>query len=100
MIDGNDIEKIDKTYFDIVEKKDYGIVLRSHCTGHEWYLLEQVYNGCRSFQISHRHSSSKPYHLQRNKPSIVACCDYIKDHDAYHMRKERKKEDQRQKRYL
>lgn len=100
MIDGNDIEKIDKTYFDIVEKKDYGIVLRSRCTGHEWYLLEQVYNGHRSFQIHHRHSSSKPYHLQRNKPSIGGCCDYIKDHDAYHMRKERKKEEQRQKRFL
>ena len=99
MIDGIDIGAIDKSYFDIIEKKDYGIVLRSRCTGHYWYLLEQEYNGCRSFQIHHKHHASGPYHLQKNKPSIKACCEYIRSHDEYHLAKIRKKEQKKQMRW-
>ena len=99
MIDGNDIEEIDKNYFDIIGKKDYGIVLRSQCTGHYWYLLEQEYNQHRTFQIYHRHHASNPYHLQKNKPTIEDCCEYIKDHDEYHLKKLKKKEERRLKRF-
>ena len=99
MIDGNDIEEIDKNYFDIVEKKEYGIFLRSYCTGHYWYLLEQVYNNCRTFQISHKHHATDAFHLQKNRPTIEACCDYIKSHDAYHLKKMKKKEEHRKKRF-
>lgn len=100
MIDHNDIENIDTSYFDIIEIKDYGIALRSHITGHYWYLLEQEYNECRTFQIQHRHHASDPYHLQKNRPTIEACCDYIKSHDAYHLEKMKKKEQHRQKKFI
>ena len=100
MIAHNDIEDIDISYFDILEKKDYGIVLRSHATGHYWYLLEQVYNQHRSFQIYHKHNSTDPYHLQRNRPSITACCDYIRSHDSFHLRRLEKKEQHRQKKFI
>lgn len=99
MIDYNDIEDIDTSYFDVIEKKDYGIALRSSTTGHYWYLLEQEYNQHRTFQIYHKHNASNPYHLQRNRPSIAACCDYIKSHDSYHLRKIKKKVEHRQKVY-
>ena len=98
MIDKTDIDGIDRNYFDIIGEKDYGIVLRSQCTGHYWYLLEQEYNQHRTFQIYHRHHASNPYHLQKNKPTIEDCCEYIKDHDEYHLKKLKKKEEHRQKR--
>ena len=98
MIGKTDIESIDTNYFEIIELKDFGIALRSRCTGHFWYLLEQEYNGYRSFKIHHRHSASGPYHIQRNKPSIIACCDYIKSHDAYHLRKMQKKAEKKEDR--
>lgn len=97
MIEKIDIDGIDTDYFDIIEKKEYGIVLRSQCTGHYWYLLEQEYNQHRTFQIYHRHHASDPYHLQKNRPTIEGCCDYIKNHDVYHLKTLRKKEEHRKK---
>ena len=91
MIEQPDIEIVDKEYFEIVEVKDFILVLRSKSTGHYWCLLEQMCNGHRTFRISHRHKKTSPYHFQRNKPSVAACCEYIKSHDAYQLEKERRK---------
>lgn len=98
MIDSNDIAAIDTDYFEIKEIKDYSLVLQSKNTGHFWYLLEQDYNGNRSFLIHHRHNTTKAYHPQKSKPYIYACCEYIKDHDTFHLEREKKKESQRLKR--
>lgn len=95
MIDRIDIEAIDKEYFEITGKKEYTLVLRSRNTGHHWCLLEQVYNGRRFFKISHRHHPSDPFHRQKSRPSIESCCEYIRSHDAYHLERERKKEERR-----
>ena len=99
MIDKTDIYGIDRNYFDIIGEKDYGIVLRSQCTGHYWYLLEQEYNGHKSYQIYHRHHASNPYHLQKNRPTVEDCCEYIRSHDAYHLQKMKRKEERRQKKF-
>lgn len=98
MIDRIDIEAIDKAYFEITGKKEYTLVLQSRNTGHYWCLLEQVYNGHRFFQISHRHHVSDPFHLQKNKPTVEECCAYIRSHDTYHLERERKKEERRMRR--
>lgn len=98
MIDSNDLKAIDTEYFVVEGVKDYSIVLRSKNTGHYWYLLEQNYNGQRSFLIHHRHNTAKAYHLQKSRPFIHACCEYIKDHDAFHLERARKKKDRRLKR--
>ena len=98
MIDQVDIDFIDENHFEIIGKKPYTLVIRSRSTGHCWCLLEQVYNGHRSFRISHKHKESDPYHFQRNKPSVVACCEYIRSHDKYQIAKEREKEERRMRR--
>lgn len=95
MIEKSDVLEVDRDYFEVMEIKDYVLVLRSKSTGHYWYLLEQVYNGHRTFRISHKHKESKPYHFQRNKPSILECCGYIRGHDAYQLAKEHEKEKRR-----
>lgn len=98
MIDRIDIEAIDKEYFEITGKKEYTLVLRSRNTGHHWCLLEQVYNGRRFFQISHRHHPSDSFHRQKSRPSIESCCEYIRSHDAYQLAKEHGKEVRRARR--
>ena len=95
MIDSTDVESIDKKYFVIIEIKEYTIVIQSRSTGHYWCLLEQVYSGHRTFRISHRHKRSDPYHFQRNKPSVLACCEYIQDHDRYYLKMNQEKEKRR-----
>lgn len=98
MITKADISTIDRGYFDIIETREYFLVLRSKNTGHCWYLLEQEANGHRTFQIKHRHNKTAPYHPQKNKVNIAACCEYIKDHDAFHLERARKKKEHRSKR--
>lgn len=78
MIDPSDFEAIDKNYFEIIGNNDYCITIRSRNTLHEWHLMERIANGHRTFVISHRHGPSAPYHLQQNRPTVEACCDYIR----------------------
>lgn len=98
MIDSNDLAAINNYYFEVIGVKEYSLVLRSKNTGHYWYLLEQEYNGNRTFLIHHRHDASKPYHPQKNRPSIEACCEYIMSHDSFHLDRARKKEQRRLRR--
>ena len=93
MIEPVDLEAIDTEYFDIIVAKDYLVVLHSRITGHDWAMLERVANNHRTFVISHRHGPGRPYHTQKNRASIAACCDYIKDHDAFHLERERQKQE-------
>lgn len=41
--------------------------------------------------IRHEHLASDPYHVQTNKLTIAECCEYIKNHDEYHLEKIRKR---------
>lgn len=98
MIDPSDLAAIDRQYFEVIGNNDYCITLRSLNTMHEWHLLERIANDNRTFVISHRHGPSAPFHLQRSKPTVEACLDYIKNHDAYHLEKVRKQKEQRLRR--
>ena len=91
VIINTDLKRVESEYFDIIEVKEYSIVLRSKNTGHYWYLLEQEANGHRTFKISHKHNQPDAYHFHRNKPTINACCEYIKSHDAFHLERTMKR---------
>ena len=93
MINSKDLKLLDKNYFDIIATSTYYVVLRSKNTGHLWHLLERDLNGHKSLVISHSHHASSPYHLQTNKPSIEACCEYIKNHDVYQLRKNQERKE-------
>ena len=99
MLGNTDIRLIDTGYFDIIDVKDFSLAIRSRITGHEWYLLEQECNGHRTFQIRHRHHGTDPYHPQKNRPTIESCCEYIMEHDAFHLERIQKKEQRRLRRF-
>lgn len=98
MITNADITIIDKEYFDIIETREYFIILRSKNTGHYWQLLEREANGHRTFLISHRHNTTGPYHPQKNRPSVSACCEYIMGHDVFHLERVMKQKQKRLRR--
>ena len=98
MIKNTDLNNVKVGYFHIIEVKEYSLVLRSKNTGHYWYLLEQEANGHRTFQISHKHNESDAYHVQRSKPTIMNCCEYIMSHDAYHLERIQKQKERRLRR--
>ncbi len=100
MIEFSDIMAIDTDHFELVEIREFFIVLHSRSTGHDWHLLEREANGYRTFLISHRHNTTAPFHPQKSRPSIEACCEYIKSHDSYQIKKNRKREARRRQRIL
>ncbi len=97
MIELKELLAIDTDWVEIICLREYSVVLHSRVTGHDWYLLEQEANGHRTFQISHRHEPSKPFHPQKNRPSIESCCEYIKDHDTFHLKRIKHKEEMRKR---
>ena len=98
MIEIEEIQEIDEQYFLILARNPYCILLRSRNTGHYWHLLERLANGHRTFVISHRHNGTGPYHLQANRPSVASCCEYIRQHDDFHIERERRKKERRLRR--
>lgn len=99
MVGQADIKETDTGYFDIAQAGGHIIVLRSKNTGHGWCLSEQEICGHRTFRISHRHGPSGAYHPHgRSRPSVRACCDYIMDHDSFHLEREMKKKERRERR--
>ena len=98
MITPKDLRSIDRTYFDVIETTPFYLVLRSKNTGHFWYLLEQEYRCFRSFKVSHKHHKADSYHPQTCSASVEDCCLYIKRHDAYHLKRVRRKQLKRMKR--
>ena len=98
MITPKELRSIDRSYFDVIEATPFYIVLRSKNTGHWWYLLEQEYSCFRSFYVSHKHHETDSYHPQTCRGSVEDCCLYIKGHDAYHLKRTRRKQLKRMKR--
>ena len=94
MISNTDLSEINSEYFQIIDCNDARVVLRSRSTGHYRCLLEPHTNRCWSFQIQHRHGGSRPYHVQKQRPSIEACCEYIRSHDLFHLERERERKEQ------
>ena len=97
MLTADDLSAINPDYFQIIDSNRARIVIMSRNTGHYWCLLERLSNGCRSFQIQHRHRETAPYHLQAYRPSIEACCAYIVQHDAFHLEREKAKQERRRR---
>ena len=91
MIKNKELVSIDHAYFDILETTPFFIVLRSKNTGHYWHLLLQIRNGHQSFFISHKHHKTDSYHPQACRGSIKYSCQYIKEHDTFHLQRMQRK---------
>ena len=65
----------------------HDIRLKSRLTGHEWVIISPYGRG--SCEILHRHSGRDPFHHQKGRyPTLWEALEYIKNHDAWCIRKQ------------
>ena len=52
------IEKLDKSYFNIILAENYDVTIQSKNTGHIWYIHNLEYPGKGECIIFHKHTAS------------------------------------------
>ena len=80
MFDIQQIELIDRKYFNVFTLNDYDIALQSRCTGHCWCIRSADDGSCIIF---HKHKKRDQYHRQGNSQSLQQALRWIKDHDSW-----------------
>ncbi len=88
LITPQDISEIDRDYFRRIEVTCYYVLLQSRCTGHYWYIRVNCTSNHRTnLFVYHKHHKQDAFHPQTTAPSIKKVCKYIKEHDAYHLKR-------------
>lgn len=85
MFSRQDIDSIDRTYFDVLYSTNFALTLRSKCTGHQWHLIAREGSGWTSCEVYHRHSEADPWHRQWGGKRLNAAIIAIKDHDRFQL---------------
>lgn len=88
MFDQNDFAQIDKEYFRALTETGYHIILKSKNTGHTWDIYCQERTRGRSLVISHKHSDTEPFHIQRkyHPKTVTDAQKKIMKHDKWYLR--------------
>ena len=83
-----DFNKIDCTYFEVIQLTGYHILLKSKNTKHIWDIyIKETYSGKSSIVVMHKHNEADPFHEQWNMhPKTVREAQWlIKDHDRWYL---------------
>ncbi len=80
-----EIEKLDKSYFNIIMAENYDVTIQSKNTGHIWYIHNPEYPGEGECIIFHKHRASYPYHQHGRARSLGQAVRSIMGHDAFQM---------------
>ncbi len=93
MFKKEDLQCLDRKYFEILQESGYHITMESNLTGHIWDIAWRENPTGKSFVISHKHKASDPFHLQpRMHPKTVEeAQEMIKDHDRWVLEKKKNK---------
>lgn len=88
MFDRNDFMQIDKEYFQVLAETGYHIMLESQNTGHIWDIYCQEHYRGRSLVISHKHSDTEPFHIQRkyHLKTVMDAQKKIMKHDNWYLK--------------
>ena len=73
-------------YFRIIGSNAFCITIQSRNTKHFWHIVEQQYNKCRSFSVSHKHNVHDTYHNHGHYKTLDLVVSEIKNHDAFQLR--------------
>lgn len=85
MFRAEEIEKLDKSYFNIILAEDYDVTIQSKNTGHIWYIHNPEYPGEGECIIFHKHTASCPYHRHGRARNLRQAVKSIKGHDVFQM---------------
>lgn len=80
-----EIEKLDKSYFNIILAESYDVTIQSKNTGHIWYIHNLEYLGEGECIIFHKHRASQPYHQHGRARNLWQAVRSIMGHDVFQM---------------
>lgn len=82
-----DFYLINQSYFNIIQFSLLTITIQSKNTGHFWHTEHLQYPTFQSHIIYHRHHNIGAYHKQANTRTLLDALMLIKNHDTYHLQK-------------
>ncbi len=83
MITDEELNLIDKDYFNVLQAGGFTISLQSKNTGHYWFLVVEEFPTFRHFKVSHRHNRTDAFHAHRDAPNLKTAIERIKAHDEF-----------------
>ena len=78
-----ELNAIDRSYFEVIIADEYEVTLMSRNTRHVWHL-RNVPDG-EVTVILHKHQDSDPYHVHGRSRTMKQAIRYIKKHDLFQM---------------
>ncbi len=88
MFSKEELESIDREYFQVINGTSFHIIIKSKNTSHIWDIESQcIIPGKRSLVIHHKHKEEQPFHIQLNfhPKTVEEAQDLIKHHDTWQM---------------
>ena len=79
----DEMARIDRKYFDVLQMDIYDVTLRSKNTGHIWNLHSQGYSDLEQVRVFHKHRAYHRFHYQRSVMNLKQAIKMIKDHDRF-----------------
>ena len=85
MFSAEEIQSIEKKYFNIIAVNEYDVTIMSRNTGHYWYLHNPEYPTESSVVCYHKHRYQQPFHMHSREKSLRQAVRNIKSHDRWQM---------------
>ena len=80
-----ELEAIDRSYFEVIIADEYDVTLMSRNTRHIWHLRNVELPDGEVTVILHKHQVSDPYHVHGRSRTMKQAIRYIKKHDLFQM---------------
>ena len=80
-----ELEEIDRRYFEVIIADEYDVILMSRNTRHVWYLRNVELSDGEVTIILHKHQVSDPYHAHGRNRTMKQAIRDIKKHDLFQM---------------
>ena len=80
-----ELEAIDRRYFEVIIADEYDVTLMSWNTRHIWHLRNVELPDGEVTVILHKHQVSDPYHAHGRSRTMKQAIRYIKKHDLFQM---------------
>ena len=80
-----ELNAIDRSYFEVIIADEYEVTLMSRNTRHVWHLRNVELLDGEATVILHKHQASDPYHAHSRSRTMKRAIRDIKKHDLFQM---------------
>lgn len=89
MFSAEELNSLDRNYFNVIAVNEYDVTIMSRNTGHYWYLHNPEYPDAGTVIIFHSHHADKKgqvrYHLHGRANTLRQAVRSIRGHDRWQM---------------